>query len=319
MSATTLPLARSMRATVHSSWLATHSDPPPTARLWGLAPVLTGRPNSRLVQGSIRATLSPPVPALVTQTALGVAARSSGARGTVMVATVRPVARSMRAAVSLPGAPRSPEATVMTHSAPWATAMAAVSAGTRRALPTTRLVAGTRDREDGGEPAPVEGGQRGRGGRGRRLGRWRAACAVGGAGAPGSGQQHRHHQQLVPTWTARRPAEVSANWHGTPRSPDSGRAPLLPHQRLAGSPERTEVLLGPPARQAVVASQRSTIREVTAATAACLHPGDEPNVRPSAQGAPELEKRTTSFGSVVATQTLLPTATTRSWGRPRVR
>src|SRR5829696_3748758 len=143
MSATPLPLARSMRATVHSSWLATHSDPPPTARLWGLAPVLTGRPNSRLVQGSIRATLSPPVPALVTQTALGVAARSSGARGTVMVATVRPVARSMRAAVSLPGAPRSPEATVVTHSAPWATALAAVSAGTRRALPTTRLVAGS--------------------------------------------------------------------------------------------------------------------------------------------------------------------------------
>src|SRR4030095_9671237 len=103
MSATTLPLARSMRATVRSSWLATHNDPPPTARLWGLAPVLTGRPKIRLVRGSrraalrapvapvrlklglvrasIRAALWPPAPALVTQTALGVAARSSGARG----------------------------------------------------------------------------------------------------------------------------------------------------------------------------------------------------------------------------------------------
>ena len=38
-----LPAARSMRVTVRASWLATHSDPPPTARLCGLAPVLTGQ------------------------------------------------------------------------------------------------------------------------------------------------------------------------------------------------------------------------------------------------------------------------------------
>jgi hypothetical protein len=45
-SATTVPLAQSMRVTVRAaSWLATHSDPPPTARLWGLAPVLTGWPH----------------------------------------------------------------------------------------------------------------------------------------------------------------------------------------------------------------------------------------------------------------------------------
>jgi hypothetical protein len=76
--------------------LATHSDPPPVARLCGLAPVLIGRSASRLVCGSIRATLSPPPPELGTHTALGVAARSRGARPTVMVATVWPVARSMR-------------------------------------------------------------------------------------------------------------------------------------------------------------------------------------------------------------------------------
>jgi hypothetical protein len=69
MSATTFPLAWSMRLTVRASWLATHSEPPPTARLCGLAPVLTGRPVSRLVAGSIRATLSPPPPELGTQTA----------------------------------------------------------------------------------------------------------------------------------------------------------------------------------------------------------------------------------------------------------
>ena len=83
-----------MRVTVRASWLATHSDPPPTARLWGLAPVVIGRPASRLVCGSIRTTLSPP--ALVTHTAPGVTARSRGARRTGMVATVRPDARSMR-------------------------------------------------------------------------------------------------------------------------------------------------------------------------------------------------------------------------------
>src|SRR5215218_7350119 len=143
MSARTFPLARSMRVTVAASWLATHSDPPPTARLWGLAPVVTGRPASRLVAGSIRATLSPPPPALGTQTAPGVAARSSGARPTGMVATVRPDSRSMRVTASLPSAPRSPGATPATHSAPWATAMAAASAGTRSGSPTTWLVAGS--------------------------------------------------------------------------------------------------------------------------------------------------------------------------------
>jgi hypothetical protein len=96
MSATNFPLACSMRVTVPASWLATHTDRPPAARLWGLAPVVTRRPASRLVAGSIRATLSPPPPELVTHTAPGVTARSRGARPTVMVATLRPVARSMR-------------------------------------------------------------------------------------------------------------------------------------------------------------------------------------------------------------------------------
>src|SRR5215218_2804467 len=143
MSATTLPLASSMRVTVRSSWLATHSDPPPVARLWGLAPVRTGRPASRLVCGSIRATLSPPPPALVTHTAPGVATRSSGARPTLTVASVRPVARSMRVTASSPGLARSPGATPATHSAPWPTAIASASAGTRSGSPTAVLVAGS--------------------------------------------------------------------------------------------------------------------------------------------------------------------------------
>jgi hypothetical protein len=50
--------------------------PAPTARLWGLAPVLTGRPTSRLACGSIHVTLSPPE--VVTQTARGVATTSRG-------------------------------------------------------------------------------------------------------------------------------------------------------------------------------------------------------------------------------------------------
>jgi hypothetical protein len=50
MSATTLPLARLMRVTVRTSWLATHTDPP-NGQALGLAPVLTGRPTSRLVRG----------------------------------------------------------------------------------------------------------------------------------------------------------------------------------------------------------------------------------------------------------------------------
>jgi hypothetical protein len=107
-----------MRVTVPASWLATHSDPAPTARPWGLAPVVTGRPNSRLVCGSIRATLLPPPPELVTHTALGVAAMSRGPRRTVTVVTLRPVARSMRVTASLWGVPRSPGATLVTHSAP---------------------------------------------------------------------------------------------------------------------------------------------------------------------------------------------------------
>jgi len=57
MFATNFPLAWSMRVTVPASWLATHSDPPPTARLCGLAPILTDRPAARLVAGSIRTTV----------------------------------------------------------------------------------------------------------------------------------------------------------------------------------------------------------------------------------------------------------------------
>src|SRR5215218_10474864 len=259
MSAITVPLVRSMRATVRSSWLATHNDPPPTARLWGLAPVLTGRPNRRLVCGSIRARLSPPAPALVTQTALGVAARSSGARGTVTVATVRPVAGSMRATVSLPGAPRSPEATVVTHSAPWATAMAAASAGTRRGLPTTPFVAGSSRTT---VPAPVSthslplataklpAPETGRMAANRLRSKTGTVVAVGVDGGWVDGG-------LLTLWGApEHPAAASSiattsslSQPGPrgdqPRSaragmahldpPDSGRAPLLPHQPLVGS------------------------------------------------------------------------------------
>jgi hypothetical protein len=199
MSATTFPLASSMRVTVPASWLATHSDPPPTARLWGLSPVVTGRPVGRLVWGRSvsrcgrrRRRWSPIPPRRDRQV--------QGARGTVMVAA---------------------------------------SAGTRRGLPTTRLVAGsTRTTvpgtlqypehpvgyghaggagkgDDRGEPAAFEGGHGGAGGRGWRRGRSRAAWGVGGAGASGGGQQYRDDQRRVPAWSAtRRRPEAGGGWHG---------------------------------------------------------------------------------------------------------
>jgi hypothetical protein len=68
-------------------------------------------------------------PELVTQTAPGVTARSRGARRTVMVATLRPVARSMRVTASSSGASRSPEATLAAHSTPSPTAMASRAQG----------------------------------------------------------------------------------------------------------------------------------------------------------------------------------------------
>src|SRR6266498_69007 len=189
MSATTFPLAWSMRVTVRASWLATQSDPPPTARLCGLAPVVTGRPASRLVSGSIRATLSPPPPELVTQTAPGVAARSSGARPTVMVATVRPDARSMRVSASLPAASRSPGATRAADGDdlgvgrdPQGPADDPVGRGVdpdhcagARQHPEHAVghghAAGAGKGDDRGEAAPVEGGHGGTGvaGRGWRL------------------------------------------------------------------------------------------------------------------------------------------------------
>jgi hypothetical protein len=225
-------------------------DPPPTARLWGLAPVTTGRPATRLVSGSIRVTLSPP-PELVTQTAPGVAAMSRGAQRTVMAATLRPVAGSMRITRSSPHGPaRSPGATLATYSGPSPTAMvASANPETRSGSPTTALVAGSirttlpaacthrtlsavamllaRNGDDRGEPAAVEDGRgAGAGGRGRLPGRPRG---VPGAGAGGRGNQHRHHQRLVQAWSAeQRPPELVGGlaWRISP--PRTPRVSTLP-------------------------------------------------------------------------------------------
>src|SRR5215211_4517517 len=261
MAARTFPLAWSMRVTVAASWLATHSDPPPTARLWGLAPVVTGRPTSRLVSGSIRATLSPPPPEWVTQTAPGVAARSRGARPTLTVATVRPVARSMRVTASLPGVPRSPGATRAAHSARLPTAMASASAGTRRGLPTTALDARSirttvpETRTQSFPLATVMVAAPGRGmtaaNRPRSKAGTVALVSVGAAGGwvdrglLGVSAAPAHPAAASTTATAsilcQRGAQGSggrrvagpAMTHLPPRTPD--RAPCLPHRYRAGS------------------------------------------------------------------------------------
>src|SRR5829696_2580436 len=280
MSATTFPLARSMRVTVRASWLATHNDPPPTPRLCGLAPVRTGRPARRLVCGSIRVTLSPP--ALATHTAPGVTARSRGARPTLMVATVRPDAGSMRVTVSWRGPARSPGAPRVTHSAPSPTAIASASAGTRSGFPTRALVAGSirttvpapvsthslplatarlpgpeigmlvanRARSKVGTVVPVGVGG---GWVDRGLLGVSAACKHPAAPSRATATSMVHQRGAI-RGDGRRSARAGMA-HLDP--PNSGRAPLLHHQGLAGSLTHLGALWlaeGPRAGQAVVAS-----------------------------------------------------------------
>jgi hypothetical protein len=148
--------------------------------------------------------------------------------------------------------------------------------------------------DDRGEPFTDEGGHGGAGaGLGRRLGRSRGTPSVGIAGAPGCREQYPDDQRLLPASSAkRRRPKIGGGWHGAPPLPglQSG-ASFLHRMPLAGSPR--------------VEGQRGTATSRRgAATVGYL------------AAAPE--KLTSSFGSVVATQTWLPVATT-SRGRPRVR